>query len=120
MQSFYPEHLGQMFIVNAPYVFKAMYSAIKPFLEPRTQTKIQVISNERQAIETLLQIIPAENLIQRLGGQSVVDASAPHGQGPWADEAIRRQALTAFKYSSTNLTGSSSVSADTVVDGLAA
>ena len=42
VQSFYPEHLGQMFVVNAPYVFKGIWAVIKPWLEATTQRKIQV------------------------------------------------------------------------------
>jgi hypothetical protein len=44
MQNFYPEHLGQMFIINAPMVFKTIWAIVRPWLEARTQKKIQVLS----------------------------------------------------------------------------
>ncbi|KAF5840360.1 CRAL-TRIO domain-containing protein, partial [Dunaliella salina] len=37
----YPETLGAMVIINAPYWFSGMFSAIKSFLPPETQKKVQ-------------------------------------------------------------------------------
>mmetsp|Transcript_32089 Transcript_32089/g.102197 ORF Transcript_32089/g.102197 Transcript_32089/m.102197 type:complete len:168 (-) Transcript_32089:160-663(-) len=66
-QDNYPEHLGQMFIVNAPYVFKGIWSAIKPWLEARTQKKIQIMSTGHGKV--LREVIGAENLPFWLGGE---------------------------------------------------
>jgi hypothetical protein len=118
LQQYYPEHLGQMFIVNAPMVFKAIWAVVRPWLEARTQTKIQVVSNEKQARESLLAVIPAENLIQRLGGLSKVDMMSEIGEGPWADESILERVRMPFKDSSATCTGSF-ISADTAVESLA-
>lgn len=40
-QDNYPEMLGRICIINAPLVFKALWSLVKPMLNPRTISKIQ-------------------------------------------------------------------------------
>lgn len=42
LQDYFPEHLGCMFIINAPLMFRAVWSFVKPFLDERTLAKIQV------------------------------------------------------------------------------
>ena len=80
-----------MFIVNAPMVFKAIWSAVSPWLEARTKTKIQVFSSEKQSREALLAVIPRENLIKSLGGDSEPDMMSELGEGPWANPSIREK-----------------------------
>lgn len=41
-QDNYPEMLGRICIINAPMVFKALWGLVKPMLNPRTISKIQV------------------------------------------------------------------------------
>lgn len=41
-QNHYPEMLGHTVIINAPSVFKMMFGMIKPMLDARTQSKIEV------------------------------------------------------------------------------
>ena len=40
-QNNYPEMLGHTCIINAPGVFKLVWSAIKGFIDPKTQEKIE-------------------------------------------------------------------------------
>ncbi len=40
-QNNYPEMMGHTCIINAPGVFKIIWSIIKPMLDPRTQGKIE-------------------------------------------------------------------------------
>ena len=40
-QNNYPEMLGHTCIINAPGVFKMVWSAIKGFIDPKTQEKIE-------------------------------------------------------------------------------
>lgn len=42
-QDYYPEHLGQMFIINTPFIFKTIWAMVNPMLEERTRKKIQVL-----------------------------------------------------------------------------
>ena len=41
-QNNYPEMLGHTCIINAPGVFKLVWGAIKGFIDPKTQEKIEV------------------------------------------------------------------------------
>jgi len=41
-QWFYPESLQKMYVVNTPWVFKAIWAIVRPWLHPITQSKIQV------------------------------------------------------------------------------
>ena len=39
-QNYYPEMLGQMYIINSNLVFKGAWAVIKPFLDDKTKSKI--------------------------------------------------------------------------------
>ncbi len=41
-QDNYPEMLGHICIINAPYVFRMVWNVVKGFIDPRTQGKIEV------------------------------------------------------------------------------
>lgn len=41
-QWYYPEGLDKMYIVNAPFAFRAIWALVSPWLHPRTRAKIQV------------------------------------------------------------------------------
>ena len=119
VQARYPEHLGQMFIVNAPMIFKAMWQVVSPLLEARTQAKIQVISYEKQSHEALRKVIPPENLIRRLGGTSDVQLLDHQGAGPWTDPCINEQASRSkWRYKDSSSLTDSNISADTVVNAM--
>lgn len=45
-QDNYPEMLGRICIINAPMVFKAIWQLVKPLLNPRTLSKIQVCEGQ--------------------------------------------------------------------------
>ena len=40
---YYPEIMGNMFVVNAPYLFAGVWAMVKGFLDERTRNKIQII-----------------------------------------------------------------------------
>lgn len=44
-QNNYPEMLGHTCIINAPSVFKMVWQAIKSFIDPKTQEKIEVCAS---------------------------------------------------------------------------
>jgi 23S rRNA A2030 N6-methylase RlmJ len=56
----YPENMGAMFIVNAPWTFTAIWSIVKNFLDERTTKKIQIIGSDYQ--KKLLEVIDAAQL----------------------------------------------------------
>lgn len=83
-QDYYPEYLGKMFIVNAPTAFKAVWAVIKPWLDKRTQRKIEVHGSNFTS--KLLELVDAENLPEFLGGS----CQCPEGcersdMGPWKE-----------------------------------
>ena len=41
-QSYYPELLHKLIIVNAPFIFKTFFQAIKIFLDKKTLNKISI------------------------------------------------------------------------------
>jgi len=50
---FYPETLKNLYIINAPMVFSAGWSVVKPWLDPITAAKISVISRESAVVELI-------------------------------------------------------------------
>jgi hypothetical protein len=58
--------MGNMFVVNAPYLFAGVWSMVKGFLDERTRNKIKIIGSGFE--KTLLEFIDAETLPTFLGG----------------------------------------------------
>lgn len=81
-QDNYPETLGQMFVINSGFMFKAAWTIIKPFLDPVTQEKIKIINGSGKS--ELLSVISPENLPVFLGGNFQGDLT--HNYGPWKNE----------------------------------
>ena len=86
-QDYYPETMGQAFVVNSPALFTALYAVIKGFLDERTRSKVRVMGSNYQSV--LLEHIDAENLPTFLGGTctcSHVEGGCMFSQaGPWED-----------------------------------
>eukprot|EP01064_Diplonema_japonicum_P027534 TRINITY_DN3998_c0_g8_i1.p1 TRINITY_DN3998_c0_g8~~TRINITY_DN3998_c0_g8_i1.p1 ORF type:complete len:402 (+),score=63.36 TRINITY_DN3998_c0_g8_i1:92-1297(+) len=71
-QEVYPECLRKMYLINAPWGFSAAWSALKPFLNARTQDKI-TIQSTRQDGDPLSQYVSKGNIPVDFGGDAVVD-----------------------------------------------
>lgn len=83
-QDHYPERLGHLYIINAPFGFSTVFSVVKGFLDPVTVQKIHVLGSGYK--KELLDQIPAENLPVQFGGK----CNCPGGcmfsdEGPWQD-----------------------------------
>jgi len=39
---YYPEIMGNLYIVNAPYIFTGAWAVVKSFLDERTRNKIKI------------------------------------------------------------------------------
>jgi len=59
-QDYYPEILGNMFIVNSPMLFSGAWAMIKPWLDKRTQQKITIVGKNYR--EQLSNLVDSENL----------------------------------------------------------
>lgn len=85
-QDRYPECMGKFYIINAPWSFSAVWAVIKPWLDPVTVEKIDILGSGYK--ETLLKQVPAENLPKEFGGKcACVGGCSMSDAGPWNPEA---------------------------------
>ncbi|KAL1973137.1 hypothetical protein VTN31DRAFT_6679 [Thermomyces dupontii] len=83
-QNYYPERLGKLFLINAPWGFSSVFSVVKGFLDPVTVEKIKVLGSNYQA--ELLAQVPAENLPKEFGGTCECEGGCQFSDaGPWQD-----------------------------------
>ena len=84
-QNYYPERLGKMYLINAPWGFASVFSVVKGFLDPVTVKKIHVLGSGYQS--ELLAQVPAENLPKQFGGYCDCQGGcALSDLGPWREE----------------------------------
>lgn len=90
--SYYPETLHRMFIVNAGPSFKKMlWPAAQQFLDAKTISKIQVL--EPKSLGKLLEAVDASQLPDFLGGSCTCHAEGGclrSNIGPWSDPEIMK------------------------------
>jgi hypothetical protein len=65
-QDYYPEILGNMFVVNTPFLFKGAYAVIKPWLDKKTKEKISTHGSGFQ--KKLFELVDPADLPDFLGG----------------------------------------------------
>lgn len=83
-QNYYPERLGKLYLINAPWGFSSVFSVVKGFLDPVTVQKIHVLGSGYQS--ELLGQVPKENLPKLFGGECNCGGScALSDAGPWQD-----------------------------------
>jgi len=83
-QKYYPELMGEMYVVNAPMLFYGVWSVIKLMIDDRTKQKIHILGSNYQ--KKLLEKVDAENLPDFLGGKSTIEEYGEYltkEQGPW-------------------------------------
>jgi hypothetical protein len=72
LQNYYPERLGALYVVHAPWYFRALVTLVWPFLDSRTREKIHVSMKP----EDLPSVIAPDQLISSLGGSREVSLEA--------------------------------------------
>lgn len=83
-QDHYPERLGKLYIINAPWGFSSVFSVVKGFLDPVTVNKIHVLGSGYK--KELAGQIPVENLPEMFGGTcKCAGGCAFSDAGPWQD-----------------------------------
>lgn len=83
-QNYYPERLGKMYVINAPWGFSTVFGVVKRFLDPVTVNKIHVLGSGYE--KELLAQVPAENLPKQFGGQCECEGGCGLSDaGPWQD-----------------------------------
>jgi hypothetical protein len=83
-QNYYPERLGKLYLINAPWGFSSVWSMVKGFLDPVTVEKIHVLGAAYQA--ELVDQIPMENLPIEYGGECECEGGCMlSDMGPWQE-----------------------------------
>ena len=83
-QDYYPERLGKLFVINAPWGFSSAFSIVKKFLDPVTVAKIHILGSNYQ--DELQKQVPVENLPTYLGGTCECKEGCTFSDaGPWQD-----------------------------------
>ncbi|QCD84948.1 phosphatidylinositol transfer protein 3-like [Vigna unguiculata] len=67
LQDYYPERLGKLIIVNAPYIFMKVWQLIYPFIDNKTKKKI-VFVDKNKVKSALLEDIDESNMPEIFGG----------------------------------------------------
>mmetsp|Transcript_36820 Transcript_36820/g.87137 ORF Transcript_36820/g.87137 Transcript_36820/m.87137 type:complete len:348 (-) Transcript_36820:115-1158(-) len=69
--TYYPETMWKIYLVNAPMVFRAIWTIIKPWLHPLTVNKIQIVGNNKEAIAAMAKDhIPLDAIPDWMGGNN--------------------------------------------------
>ncbi|EGR48953.1 hypothetical protein MKX07_007053 [Trichoderma sp. CBMAI-0711] len=90
-QNYYPERLGKLFLINAPWGFSTVWSVVKGWLDPVTVKKINILGSGYQS--ELLKHIPAENIPKEFGGTCSCEGGCENSDaGPWHDPQWARPA----------------------------
>ena len=86
-QNYYPETLGKMLIINAPFLFKGIWSIVKPMLDENTVAKISVLGSNYES--ELQELIDKENLPEKYGGTCKCHGGCETSDiGPWNDGSV--------------------------------
>ena len=65
----FPETMNKMFVVNAPRIFMTTWKMIKSWLDPRTASKVSVLSGRKVWIPKLLEHVDEDQLPSDYGGK---------------------------------------------------
>ena len=87
-QDYYPEMLGKMTIVNVGMFFRAIWTLVKGFIDPKTQSKISLLKSNYK--DELLKLVDEDKLPSFFGGKCTCDGFV-YGClgsyiGPWNPE----------------------------------
>lgn len=84
-QNYYPERLGKLYLINAPWGFSSVFSVVKGFLDPVTVQKIHVLGSGYE--KELLEQVPKENLPKEFGGTCECEGGCGFSDmGPWQEK----------------------------------
>jgi len=67
-QYYYPETLYKLFIINAPFSFRALWTVVKPWLHPLTQARIQITGGESDYLPIFKTLVDEVNIPRYIGG----------------------------------------------------
>ena len=68
---YFPESLYKMYLVNAPFIFTAIWNIISPWIHPITKAKIRIVKSKDEARKKMLEDgVDIEVVPTFLGGKS--------------------------------------------------
>lgn len=76
LEKYYPESLGTLYVLNAPWIFNGVWKGLAPMLDPVVRAKVQFIKKSDDAA----QVIPPDRFIADLGGEAHYAFHYPHPQ----------------------------------------
>jgi hypothetical protein len=76
----FPETMYKMYIINGPRFFSATWKLVRGWLDPRTASKVEVVSDRKKWEEKLREIIDVDQLPMDYGGS-----------GPKSDDTIKKE-----------------------------
>lgn len=88
-QDYYPEIMGQMFIVNAPMLFTGVWAIVKGFLDEKTRKKISIKGGKYE--KEILELVEPQNLPDFIGGSCKCEefgGCMKSGAGPWNEYEV--------------------------------
>jgi hypothetical protein len=80
-QNYYPERLKHFFVINAPWYFTAIWTLVKPWIDPITREKMQILGTDYLSV--LLKYIDLDQIPMELGGQ----CEEFHWHWPYAEKS---------------------------------
>ena len=90
-QNYYPERLGKLYVINAPFGFSTVWSFVKGFLDPVTVAKVHILGTGYE--KELHAQVPKENLPHRFGGTCQCEGGCEFSDpGPWKDPQYAKPA----------------------------
>ncbi|KAL5614974.1 hypothetical protein BROUX41_005041 [Berkeleyomyces rouxiae] len=115
-QNYYPERLGRLYLINAPWGFSTVWAVVKRWLDPVTVQKIHILGSGYQ--KELLEQVPAENLPEKFGGKCTCQGGCAFSDaGPWKDAEWARPAKWEKAAGAPAATTTSSAPAPTPAEG---
>lgn len=84
---YYPENLGVMIMINAPYIFTSIWAVCRNFLDAKTLSKIIILGSNYR--DTLHELVDDSNLPAFLGGTCDCKEGCRQSDcGPWNDGTV--------------------------------
>lgn len=102
-QNYYPERLGKLYLINAPWGFSTVWSVVKGWLDPVTVNKIHILGSGYKS-ELLKQISP-DSLPVEFGGVCECAGGCENADaGPWQDPEWAKPAKWELKAKAADAT----------------
>lgn len=81
-QHYYPQIMWQMYVINTPMLFKAVWAALKPFISEKAKKRIKILGGKYQ--KELFTIVDPDNLPEEVGGNWCCEGGCFDAlPGPW-------------------------------------